>query len=85
MMVKSELRHVFTPDRSTSTGGEATMYKSDKKLLILDADGTTIDAFSAIEAAFAHHGLMIGDETRFQKRHKLLKYMGGLKEFPSPS
>ncbi|WP_229446566.1 HAD family hydrolase [Massilia oculi] len=59
------------------------MYKSDKKLLILDADGTTIDAFSAIEAAFAHHGLVIGDETRFQKRHKLLKYMGGLKEFPS--
>ena len=26
---------------------------------------------------------MIGDETRFQKRHKLLKYLGGLKEFPS--
>lgn len=82
-MAKSELRHVFTPDRPTLPGCADIMYKSDKKLLILDADGTTIDAFSAIEAAFAHHGLVIGDETRFQKRHKLLKYMGGLKEFPS--
>ena len=59
------------------------MYKSDKRLLILDADGTTIDAFSAIETAFARHGLVIGDEARFQKRHNLLKYLGGLKEFPS--
>jgi phosphoglycolate phosphatase len=59
------------------------MYKSDKRLLILDADGTTIDAFSAIEAAFARHGLAIGDETSFRKRRHLLKYLGGLKEFPS--
>lgn len=59
------------------------MYKSNKKLLILDADGTTIDAFAAIETAFARHGLVIGDETRFQKRHNMLKYLGGLKEFPS--
>lgn len=59
------------------------MYTSDKRLLILDADGTTIDAFSAIESAFARHGLAIGAETRFQKRHHLLKYVGGLKEFPS--
>ncbi|WP_296943178.1 HAD family hydrolase [uncultured Massilia sp.] len=59
------------------------MYKSNKRLLILDADGTTIDAFSAIEAAFARHGLVIGDEARFQKRHNLLKYLGGLKEFPT--
>ena len=59
------------------------MYKSKKRLLILDADGTTIDAFSAIESAFARHGLVIGDETRFQKRHHLFKYLGGLKEFPA--
>lgn len=59
------------------------MYTSDKKLLILDADGTTIDAFSAIEAAFSQHGLVLGGEARFQKRHHLLKYVGGLKEFPS--
>jgi phosphoglycolate phosphatase len=59
------------------------MYKSDKRLLILDADGTTIDAFAAIEAAFARHGLAIGDETSFRKRRHLLKYLGGLKEFPS--
>jgi phosphoglycolate phosphatase len=43
------------------------MYKSDKRLLILDADGTTIDAFSAIQQAFSRHGLDIGDETSFQK------------------
>nr|WP_314545505.1 HAD hydrolase-like protein [uncultured Massilia sp.] len=59
------------------------MYNSTQRLLILDADGTTIDAFSAIETAFARHGLVIGDEARFQKRHNLLKYLGGLKEFPS--
>jgi phosphoglycolate phosphatase len=59
------------------------MYNSTQRLLILDADGTTIDAFSAIETAFARHGLVIGDEARFQKRHNLLKYLGGLKEFPA--
>ena len=55
---------------------------SPYRLLILDADGTTIDAFSAIERAFAHHGMDIGDLGRFQRRHNLLKYLGGLKEFP---
>lgn len=58
-------------------------YKTNKRLLILDADGTTIDAFAAIRQAFARHGLDIGDETSFQKRRHLLKYLGGLKEFPS--
>jgi len=37
---------------SRQNGYSATMYKSDKRLLILDADGTTIDAFSAIQQAF---------------------------------
>ena len=59
------------------------MYKSKKRLVILDADGTTIDAFSAIEQAFPRHGMTIGDETSFQKRHHLFKYLGGMKEFPS--
>ncbi|MES3025312.1 MAG: HAD hydrolase-like protein [Pseudomonadota bacterium] len=59
------------------------MYQSKKRLIILDADGTTIDAYSAIENAFVHHGLTLGDEASFQKRHHLLKYLGGLKEFPS--
>lgn len=59
------------------------MYKSDKKLIILDADGTTIDAYSAIEEAFSQHGMTLGDETSFQKRHHLFKYLGGLKQFPS--
>lgn len=59
------------------------MYQSNKRLIILDADGTTIDAFTAIEEAFAQHGMTLGDEASFQKRHHLFKYLGGLKEFPS--
>lgn len=56
---------------------------SNKRLVILDADGTTIDAYPAIEAAFAQHGMTLGDEASFQKRHHLFKYLGGLKQFPS--
>jgi len=56
---------------------------SRERLVILDADGTTIDAFSAIEKAFAAHGMEIGDLERFQKRRNLFKYIGGLKEFPT--
>jgi len=58
------------------------MYKSDKRLIILDADGTTIDAFSAITSTFSQHGMALGNEDNFQKRHNLFKYMGGFKEFP---
>lgn len=58
------------------------MYSNDR-LLILDADGTTIDAFGAIERTFQAHGMDIGDLERFQKRRHMFKYLGGLKEFPS--
>lgn len=58
------------------------MYPNKDRLVIMDADGTLIDAFSAIAAAFARHGMDIGDLERFQKRRNLLKYLGGLKEFP---
>ena len=57
------------------------MYRDDR-LVILDADGTTIDAFSAIDRTFAHHGMSIGPLARFQKRRNMFKYLGGLKEFP---
>ena len=57
------------------------MYSKDH-LVILDADGTTVDAFSAIERTFACHNMDIGDLERFQKRRHLFKYLGGLKEFP---
>lgn len=50
--------------------------------MIFDADGTTIDAFHAIQLTFLMHGMDIGDLERFQKRRKLLKYLGGLREFP---
>ena len=55
---------------------------SDKKLVILDADGTTVDAFEAISSTFSEHDMNIGDLHRFQKRHNLFKYLGGAKEFP---
>jgi phosphoglycolate phosphatase len=61
----------------------ADMTNHSKRLLILDADGTTIDAYSAIEATFLQHGMTLGDEDRFQKRHRLFKYLGGLREFPT--
>ncbi|MBV8666593.1 MAG: HAD family hydrolase [Burkholderiaceae bacterium] len=59
------------------------MFVNRKRLVILDADGTTIDAYSAIDQAFSRHGMALGDEERFQKRRHLFKYLGGLKEFPA--
>jgi phosphoglycolate phosphatase len=58
------------------------MYPSRDRLIVIDADGTVIDAFAAIDTAFARHGMDIGDLERFQKRRNLFKYLGGLKEFP---
>ena len=55
---------------------------SDDRLVILDADGTTVDAFDAIDRTFALHGMDIGPLARFQKRRNLFKYLGGLKDFP---
>lgn len=58
------------------------MYRSRDRLVIFDADGTLIDAFPVVERSFALHGMDIGDLERFQRRRKLLKYIGGLREFP---
>lgn len=58
------------------------MYASRNRLVIFDADGTLIDAFPVVAQAFAHHGMDIGTLERFQRRRKLLKYAGGLREFP---
>lgn len=58
------------------------MYPNKDRLIIMDADGTLIDAFGAIATAFARNGMDIGDLERFQKRRNLFKYLGGLKEFP---
>lgn len=57
-------------------------YPNHDRLVIFDADGTTIDAFHAIEQSFLRHDMAIGDLERFQKRRKLFKYLGGLREFP---
>lgn len=56
-------------------------YKNER-LVVLDADGTTINAFDAIGKTFAQHSMGLGDLVRFQQRHNLFKYLGGLKEFP---
>ena len=60
-----------------------THYENPERLVVFDADGTTVDAFHAIELAFLRHGMAIGDLERFQKRRKLFKYLGGLREFPT--
>lgn len=59
------------------------LYTNRERLVIFDADGTIIDAFQAIAQTFLLHGMAIGDLERFQKRRKLLKYLGGLREFPT--
>jgi phosphoglycolate phosphatase len=59
------------------------MYPNKERLIIFDADGTIIDAFSAIEETFNRHNMAIGDLESFQKRHKFFKYLGGIKEFPA--
>jgi len=56
---------------------------SNNRLVILDADGTTVDAFDAIQKAFTAEGMDLGDLSRFQKRRNIFKYIGGLKEFPT--
>ena len=58
------------------------MYASRNRLVIFDADGTLINTFPVVEQSFARHGMDIGDLERFQRRRKLLKYIGGLREFP---
>ncbi|HRV76977.1 MAG TPA: HAD hydrolase-like protein [Thauera sp.] len=60
-----------------------TAYRNPDRLVIFDADGTTIDAFHAVEQSFLRHGMAIGDLQRFQKRRRLFKYLGGLREFPN--
>jgi phosphoglycolate phosphatase len=57
------------------------MYTGNR-LIILDADGTTVDAFSAINQTFAAHKMDIGDIERFQNRRHIFKYLGGLRELP---
>ena len=58
------------------------MYSNSERLIVFDADGTIIDAFNAINQTFSTHGMDLGDLERFQKRHNLFKYLGGIKEFP---
>lgn len=51
-------------------------------MVVFDADGTLVDAFQVVGQSFTAHGMDIGDLGRFQRRRKLLKYIGGLREFP---
>jgi phosphoglycolate phosphatase len=58
------------------------MYSNSERLIVFDVDGTIIDAYSAIVDTFTRHGMELGDLERFQKRHNLFKYLGGIKDFP---
>lgn len=58
------------------------MYSNNDQLILFDADGTLIDGFSAIDRTFSQHGMDFGALENFQKRRKLLKYLGGIREFP---
>lgn len=58
------------------------MYSSRDRMVVFDADGTLIDTFPVVEKTFSLHGMDIGDLQRFKRRRKLLKYIGGLREFP---
>lgn len=58
------------------------MYNTSDRLIVFDADGTIVDAFQAIDQTFSAHGMELGGLERFQKRHNLFKYLGGIKEFP---
>jgi phosphoglycolate phosphatase len=82
-LIQSLIQRDYKESQQRDKSGCKIMYKSNKRLIILDADGTTIDAYSAVEQAFAQHGMTLGDEASFQKRHHLFKYLGGLKDFPS--
>ena len=54
-----------------------------ERLVILDADGTTVDAFPAIATTFSRHNMRIGELAKFQKRRHIFKYLGGVKELPN--
>ena len=58
-------------------------FKNMERLVVLDADGTNIDAFQAIQLTFRRHGMDIGNLECFQKHRKLFKYLGGIREFPT--
>ena len=49
-----------------------TRYKNMERLVIFDSDGTTVDAFHAIQLIFLKHGMDIGD----------LEYHDGTEENP---
>lgn len=80
-MKQSASRQQAWPFNARSGVADAIIVPKER-LVIFDADGTLIDSFPAIEAAFARHDMSLGDLGRFQKRRKLFKYLGGLKEFP---
>lgn len=68
--------------KTEAAPGSEAPFASRDRLVIFDADGTLVDAFAAVGTAFSRHDMDLGDFERFQKRRKLLKYLGGLREFP---
>jgi phosphoglycolate phosphatase len=86
-MVELPASHISRDELRVTTGERAASSISPipsgrERLVIFDADGTLVDAFHAIERAFFENGMELGDLKRFQRRRKLFKYLGGLREFP---
>lgn len=50
-------------------------------LVVLDFDGFLVNSYQLLKVTFEHFGLDVGDEERFRRRRKFLKYLGGGKEF----
>ncbi len=51
-----------------------------KLLVVLDFDGLLINSYELLKDTLQEFGIDVGDEERFKKRRKFLKYFGGGKE-----
>jgi len=49
-------------------------------LVVLDFDGFLVNSYQLLKVTFEQFGLDVGDEERFRRRRKFLKYLGGGKE-----
>jgi phosphoglycolate phosphatase len=53
---------------------------SKRLLVVFDFDGVLLNSYALLKDTLLEFGLDVGDEDRFKKRRKFLKYFGGGKE-----
>jgi phosphoglycolate phosphatase len=53
---------------------------SKELLVVLDFDGLLVNSYALLKDTLQEFGIDVGDEDRFKKRRKFLKYFGGGKE-----